>query len=77
MLTEGNMLDVDALPDAMVHAVSAPESDDELASPLAEQERRMVEEALRLSGGNQSEAARRLNIGRDALRYKMKRHKLT
>ncbi|MES2390392.1 MAG: sigma-54 dependent transcriptional regulator [Acidobacteriota bacterium] len=77
MLTEGNMLDVDALPDQLVHAVSVPDSDDDLSSPLADQERRMVEEALRLSGGNQSEAARRLNIGRDALRYKMKRHNLT
>jgi DNA-binding NtrC family response regulator len=46
-------------------------------SQLAEQERHMVEEALRETAGNQSEAARRLGIGRDALRYKMKRYNLS
>jgi DNA-binding NtrC family response regulator len=40
---------------------------------LDEQERRLVLEALSQSNGNQSEAARILKIGRDALRYKMKK----
>lgn len=42
-------------------------------SPLDEQERRLVSEALIQSSGNQAEAARILRIGRDALRYKMKK----
>lgn len=42
-------------------------------SPLDEQERRLIVEALTRSKGNQSEASRILRIGRDALRYKMKK----
>lgn len=42
-------------------------------SPLDEQERRLISEALVQSNGNQSQAARILKIGRDALRYKMKK----
>jgi len=33
----------------------------------------MVMDALSQSAGNQSKAARQLRIGRDALRYKMKK----
>jgi DNA-binding protein Fis len=33
----------------------------------------MLDEALKASHGNQTEAARALGIGRDALRYKMKK----
>ena len=40
---------------------------------LAEVERAMVELALRQAGGNQTHAARLLDISRDALRYKMKK----
>ena len=40
---------------------------------LREAERRMIEQALAKSGGNQSQAARVLRISRDALRYKMKK----
>ena len=32
--------------------------------------------ALEAAGGNQSQAARILRIGRDALRYKLKKHDL-
>lgn len=39
-------------------------------------ERRLIAEALARANGNQSQAARALRIGRDALRYKMKRHGL-
>lgn len=44
---------------------------------LEAQERRLVVDALQRASGNQSEAARMLRIGRDALRYKMKKHNLT
>jgi len=36
----------------------------------------LIAEALEQAKGNQSEAARALRIGRDALRYKMKKHGL-
>ncbi len=76
MLTDSPTIDVEDLPDNLVHATPRPDSNDQGTSALEEQERRLVDEALRASGGNQSEAARRLGIGRDALRYKMKRYEL-
>ena len=39
-------------------------------------ERRLISDALAKASGNQSEAARVLRIGRDALRYKMKKYGL-
>jgi DNA-binding NtrC family response regulator len=45
-------------------------------SSLEEHERTMISGALERSKGNQSEAARLLRIGRDALRYKMKKYNL-
>lgn len=78
MLSDNSILDVTDLPDQVVRHHSIPEeSQQEATSALAEQERRLVEEALRAAAGNQSEAARRLGIGRDALRYKIKRHNLS
>ena len=43
---------------------------------LEEQERLLVQRAMESAGGNQSEAARILRIGRDALRYKLKKYSL-
>jgi DNA-binding NtrC family response regulator len=40
---------------------------------LEEVERAMVEIAMRQSSGNQTQAARLLDISRDALRYKLKK----
>jgi DNA-binding NtrC family response regulator len=77
MLSESSTLDVDTLPEPLVHAFTEADNTVDPASPLADQERRLVEEALRAADGNQSEAARRLGIGRDALRYKMKRFSLS
>jgi DNA-binding NtrC family response regulator len=45
-------------------------------SLLENSERRLIADALAKASGNQSEAARRLRIGRDALRYKMKKYGL-
>jgi two-component system, NtrC family, response regulator HydG len=77
MLTDNALLDVADLPAGLTQQ-NGPEPGEMKtpASPLADQEKRMVEEALREAGGNQSEAARKLGIGRDALRYKIKRHNL-
>ncbi|MFI5073102.1 MAG: sigma-54-dependent transcriptional regulator [Terriglobales bacterium] len=45
-------------------------------SKLAAQESELISRALSEAGGNQSQAARRLGIGRDALRYKLKKYSL-
>jgi len=41
-----------------------------------EHEKHLIAEALSRANGNQSQAARALRIGRDALRYKMRKHGL-
>jgi DNA-binding NtrC family response regulator len=89
MMTTGTMIDVQDLPARLLHTnTSGTDRRDELsgASPnhadergsfgLATQERELVIRALAETHGNQSEAARHLGIGRDALRYKMKKHGL-
>jgi DNA-binding NtrC family response regulator len=43
---------------------------------LAAQERSLLQRTMESTGGNQSEAARILRIGRDALRYKLKKYNL-
>ena len=45
-------------------------------SKLAAQEWELIARTLSEAGGNQSQAARRLGIGRDALRYKLKKYSL-
>jgi DNA-binding NtrC family response regulator len=57
--------------EALQSVASAPE-----VGTLAEQERLLIVRALETAGGNQSQAARILRIGRDALRYKLKKHNL-
>jgi DNA-binding NtrC family response regulator len=79
MMTAGDRVDVPDLPDYFRASASgalspaAPLAGHPRFSPLDEQEFRLVSEALAASRGNQSEAARILKIGRDALRYKMKK----
>jgi DNA-binding NtrC family response regulator len=73
MLAEGAQIDVGDLPEHLVRQQPAPSANKEDASsPLLQQERRLIDQALHAAKGNQSEAARRLGIGRDALRYKLK-----
>jgi DNA-binding NtrC family response regulator len=43
---------------------------------LEDHERELVARAMEAAGGNQSQAARLLRIGRDALRYKLKKYNL-
>ena len=79
-------LDVIDLPEEIVHAASTAEVEDsdttdgdaalELpagGTSLREMERRMVEQALERTQGNQTRAAKLLRISRDTLRYKMKK----
>lgn len=78
MLAEDSQIDIADLPEELAQRnETGQEKLRSTGSPLADQERRMVEDALRDAAGNQSEAARRLGIGRDALRYKMKRYNLS
>ncbi|MGH7431874.1 MAG: sigma-54-dependent transcriptional regulator [Candidatus Methylomirabilales bacterium] len=41
---------------------------------LAELERQLIQQALAMTGGNVTEAARKLGIGREALRYRIQKH---
>ncbi len=77
MLADGTTLDVDSLPENLIHAEEKPDTDGGSSSLLEDQERQLITDTLRVVGGNQSEAARRLGIGRDALRYKIKRYELS
>lgn len=73
ILTCNSRLDVTDLPENLTQAFADAEGATVIFSPLAAQERRLLDEALMAAHGNQSEAARFLGIGRDALRYKMKK----
>lgn len=78
MLAE-DVIDVQHLPETLLEAVGRPARQEQNTSSasLAENEKQLVVDALRQANGNQSEAARRLGIGRDALRYKVKKYDLT
>lgn len=84
MMATGDRIDVMDLPDYMhsgertaaeqgvAHPPLEP-ADGAALSSLEAQERLLVVEAMSQAKGNQSEAARILRIGRDALRYKLKK----
>jgi DNA-binding NtrC family response regulator len=85
MMTLGDTIDVQDLPPYLLTAgqtggdpagaalTAEPES---VTGTLEEQERMLVLRAMQAAAGNQSQAARMLRIGRDALRYKLKKHNL-
>lgn len=84
MMTLGDTIDVQDLPPYLLaegQAVSdpgdtlVPESES-AAGTLEAQERALIQRAMQAAAGNQSQAARTLRIGRDALRYKLKKHSL-
>lgn len=83
MMAQTDMIDVGDLPQYM----HGPQRHSEVSEPLPlgsdptvgtlqDQERLLIVRALEAAGGNQSQAARLLHIGRDALRYKLKKHNL-
>ena len=80
MMAIGQTIDVQDLPEYLrsslrdVAVPSGIESVDDLT--FEAHEKRLIADALAHAKGNQSEAARALRIGRDALRYKMKKHGL-
>jgi DNA-binding NtrC family response regulator len=83
MMVMGPVIDVQDLPPYLQRKAPPPalapgagsEAPGDL-SPLEQQERALIVQALKAAGGNQSQAARELRIGRDALRYKIKKHGL-
>jgi DNA-binding NtrC family response regulator len=78
MMALSETIDVQDLPDYLRSSMrgSAPAASTEALDEVTfdHHEKRLISEALRKANGNQSEAARVLRIGRDALRYKMKKH---
>ena len=80
MMVLGDTIDVADLPDYLrfpTRQQSGPVPlAEEGSDSFEEHEKRLVRDALARAEGNQSKAARELRIGRDALRYKMKKHGL-
>jgi len=82
MMVMGETIDIHDLPEylrlpgrrGLAAAAALPEPVAEAS--LEEHEKRLLADAMAAAGGNQSEAARALRIGRDALRYKLKKHGL-
>jgi DNA-binding NtrC family response regulator len=82
MMVLGDTIDVGDLPalgnasNQPVMVTAAATATESAPESLEENERMLVMQALERAGGNQSQAARFLRIGRDALRYKMKKFQL-
>ena len=84
MMVLGDLIDVADLPDYLRFPAKQQQHQQPAAMAMAvdgsdsfeEHEKRLVHDALMRAEGNQSKAARELRIGRDALRYKMKKHGL-
>jgi DNA-binding NtrC family response regulator len=80
MMALGDTIDVQDLPPYLQAGGSVQEgvtldTESDMGT-LESQERQLIVRAMQSAGGNQSEAARMLRIGRDALRYKLKKHNL-
>lgn len=79
ILEEGEMLTPRYFPFAGVRAParagSSAQQEEEPIIPLEEVEFLMIQRALRAAKGNQSQAARLLQVSRDQLRYRVKRYR--
>jgi DNA-binding NtrC family response regulator len=80
MMALGETIDVQDLPEYLrspgITSASTPQSGVPDDMTFDANEKRLIADAVAHAGGNQTEAARALRIGRDALRYKMKKHGL-
>jgi DNA-binding NtrC family response regulator len=80
-VAQHNLIDVSDLPEYLQLAVRKPQGAPAQPPPQAsetfgEHEKHLIAEALLRAGGNQTQAAKALDIGRDALRYKMRKYGL-
>ncbi len=83
MMAQASMVDVQDLPEYLRFPVrNGPSTQSQVTAAAVdsetfeEHEKHLIAEALSRANGNQSQAARALRIGRDALRYKMRKHGL-
>jgi len=77
ILARGRLIRPEDLPDLNVPSDAADTPVDGALKPRVDSfERSLIEDALRDSGGNQSEAARQLHVNRVTLSYKMKAYGL-
>jgi DNA-binding NtrC family response regulator len=80
MMAMAETIDMQDLPDYLRSPQPAPEGEGVVRNAdedtFADHEKRLIIEALARANGNQSQAARSLRLGRDALRYKMQKHGL-
>jgi transcriptional regulator with PAS, ATPase and Fis domain len=85
MLAMGDTIDIANLPEYLrlttvsagaLQSGSPAASGPYSLSSLKDQERQLILKALEESGNNQSKAARQLHIGRDSLRYRLKKYGL-
>jgi DNA-binding NtrC family response regulator len=75
MMTMADTIDLQDLPDYLRSPQRPPQGGEPISQPdeetFADHEKRLIIEALAKANSNQSQAARSLRLGRDALRYKM------
>jgi len=80
MMAMGETIDVQDLPDYLRSPQRRGEGTGGVTpadeDTFSEHEKRLIVEALARANGNQSQAARSLRLGRDALRYKLQKHGL-
>ncbi len=80
IMTTDETLGVDDFPDYLraksLQGIPAALLSTPTAATLHDQERHLLIRALEKAGGNKSRAARFLQIGRDAMRYKLRKHNL-
>jgi DNA-binding NtrC family response regulator len=79
MMVMGDVIDVQDLPDYLRSPTRHQPGQVMIAEDSGsfdDHEKHLIRDALARADGNQSKAARELRIGRDALRYKMKKHGL-
>ena len=80
-VAQHSLIDASDLPEYLQLAVRKPETAPAPAPPqepgtFGEHEKHVIAEALLRAGGNQTQAAKALAIGRDALRYKLRKYGL-
>ena len=75
LLVAGDTIDVPQL-GLESHLTAEPEERAAEGGPLEAAERHLMRQALEDSGWNVSDAARRLGVSREVLRYRMRKHGL-